>query len=309
MESLKSKVLALKPVLILFYLSFMGCLSVFAVQMYLGMGFQPLICLCSMGIIFGIYTSNRFTDAAEDFTNDIQKALFFQSRRIWYALAIGALVVSMGILLAQEKLNWLHFLLLGMGFCYSYRLIPWYSPGRGMRLIRIKEMTFVKNLAVSFLWGGSVFMVPILYGTSGTSVSDGLGAPGGSAAFTELFVLIHLGLGLFLSTLNNTLFDDILDEGGDRVAGIKTLPTTWGSRNSLRLLWTLDVAWMLWISLCLAFAKLDALHAAFLIFLGAFPIAYMGLSRLGKAPKAWIDFLMESDLLYFSVGLMLLSLV
>jgi 4-hydroxybenzoate polyprenyltransferase len=293
MESLKSRVLALKPVLILFYLSFMGCLSVFAVQMYLGMGFQPLICLCSMGIIFGIYTSNRFTDAAEDFTNDIQKALFFQSRRIWYAMAIGALVVSMGILLVQEKLNWLHFLLLGMGFCYSYRLIPWYSPGRGMRLIRIKEMTFVKNLAVSFLWGGSVFMVPILYS---------------SATITELFVLIHLGLGLFLSTLNNTLFDDILDEGGDRVAGIKTLPTTWGSRNSLRLLWTLDVAWMLWIALCLAFSKLDALHAVFLISLGAFPIAYMGLSRLGKAPKAWIDFLMESDLLYFSAGLMLLSL-
>lgn len=300
MDSLKSKVLALKPVLILFYLSFMGCLSVFAVQMYLGMGFQPLICLCSMGIIFGIYTSNRFTDTAEDFTNDIQKALFFQSRRIWYALAIGALVLSVGILLAKEKLNWLHFLLLGMGFCYSYRLIPWYSPGRGMRLLRIKEMTFVKNLAVSFLWGGSVFMVPILYG------SDDAGGP---AVIADLFVLIQLGLGLFLSTLNNTLFDDILDEDGDRVAGIKTLPTTWGSRNSLRLLWALDVAWILWIALCCALSKLDAPHAAFLIFLGAFPIAYMGLSRLGKAPKAWIDFLMESDLLYFSAGLMLLSLM
>ncbi|MEO6097624.1 MAG: UbiA family prenyltransferase [Fibrobacteria bacterium] len=294
MESLKSKVLALKPVLILFYLSFMGCLSVFAVQLYLGMGFQPLICLCSMGIIFGIYTSNRFTDTAEDFTNDIQKALFFQSRRIWYALAIGALVVSMGILLVQEKLNWLHFLLIGMGFCYSYRLIPWYSPGQGMQLIRIKEMTFVKNLAVSLLWGGSVFMVPILYS---------------SVTVANLFVLIHLGLGLFLSTLNNTLFDDILDEDGDRVAGIKTLPTTLGSRNSLRLLWALDIAWILWIALCLSLGKLNLPHSAFLMFLGAFPIGYMSLSRQGKAPKAWIDFLMESDLLYFSLGLMFLSLV
>jgi hypothetical protein len=34
----------------------------------------------------------------------------------------------------------------------------------------------------------------------------------------------------------------------------------------------------------------------------------MGLSRFGKAPKSWIDFLMESDLLYFSAGLLLLSL-
>lgn len=293
METLKSKARELKPVLILIYLSFMGCLSVFAVQLYLGLGFQPLICLCSMGIIFGIYTSNRFTDTAEDFTNDIQKALFFRNKGVWYAMAIGSLAVSMGILLVREKLHWLHFVLLGMGFCYSYRIIPWYAPGRGWMMFRIKEMTFVKNLAVSFLWGGSVFAVPILYS---------------AADIDRPFILIHLGLGLFLSTLNNTLFDDILDEEGDRVAGIKTLPTTWGARNSLRLLWSLDIAWLAWIGACLALGGLDLPHASFLFFLGAFPIGYMALSGLGKAPKAWIDFLMESDLLCFSLGLMLLGL-
>ncbi len=293
METLKLRIGELKPVLILFYLSFMGCLSVFAVQMYLGLRFQPLICLCSMGIIFGIYTSNRFTDTEEDFTNDIQKALFFQHKRIYYALAIAALGMSLGILLFQGKLNWLHFLLIGMGFCYSYRLVPWYAPARGFHLVRIKEMTFIKNLAVSFLWGGSVFMVPILYSAARVS------AP---------FTLIQLGVGLFLSTLNNTLFDDILDEDGDRVAGIKTLPTTWGSRNSLRLLWTLDAAWLAWVGACCALGKIDLPHTLFLGFLGLYPLAYMGLSRLGRTPKAWIDFLMESDLLYFSLGLLILSL-
>ena len=292
METFKLRIGALKPVLILFYLSFMGCLCVFSVQMYMGLRFQPLICLCSMGIIFGIYTSNRFTDTEEDFTNDIQKVLFFQHKRAYYAFALLALAASIGILLWQEKLNWLHFLLLGTGFCYSYRLIPWYFPGKGLHLVRIKEMTFVKNLAVSFLWGGSVFMVPILYS---------------SAQVSHPFTLIHLGLGMFLSTLNNTLFDDILDEDGDRVAGIKTLPTTWGSGNSLRMLWGLDAAWMAWIGTCLATAKLDAGHSAFLAFLGTYPILYMGLSRFGKAPKAWIDFLMESDLLFFALGLLLLS--
>jgi 4-hydroxybenzoate polyprenyltransferase len=293
METLKLRVGELKPVLILLYLSFMGFLSVFSVQMYLGLDFQPLICLCSMGIIFGIYTSNRFTDAEEDFTNDIQKAMFFQHKNIYYALAILALAMSMGILLFQGKLNWLHFLLIGMGFCYSYRLVPWYAPGQGLVMVRIKEMTLVKNLAVSFLWGGSVFMVPILYS---------------SAYIAAPFTVINLGVGMFLSTLNNTLFDDILDEAGDRVAGIKTLPTTWGSQNSLRLLWTLDAAWFAWIGLCFAAGKLDLPHTAFLAFLGLYPVCYMGLSRLGKAPKAWIDFLMESDLLCFSLGLMLLSL-
>ena len=77
METLKIRIAELKPMLILLYLSFMGCLCVFSVQMYMGLRFEPLICLCSMGIIFGIYTSNRFTDTEEDFTNDIQKALLF----------------------------------------------------------------------------------------------------------------------------------------------------------------------------------------------------------------------------------------
>jgi 4-hydroxybenzoate polyprenyltransferase len=294
MASIKARILEHKPVLILLYLSFMGCLSVFAVQMYLGLGFEPLICLCSMGIIFGIYTSNRFTDATEDFTNDIQKVLFFQRRKIWYAIAILSLASSLGILLLQQKLNWLHFLLLGMGFCYSYRLIPWYTPGKGLVLIRIKEMTFVKNLAVSFLWGGSVFLVPILY-------SQGrIGNP---------FVICMLGAGLFLSTLNNTLFDDLLDADGDRVAGIKTLPTAWGTRPSLILLWSLDAAWIAWSVACLLMGKLDGWHAAFLIFLGLYPAAYMGMSRLGKVSNAWTDFLMESDLLLFSGGLILLSLL
>jgi 4-hydroxybenzoate polyprenyltransferase len=283
----------LKPILILAYLSFLGCFSVFAVQVYLGLGFQPLICVCSLGIIFGIYTSNRFTDGAEDFTNDIQRALFFQKRRIYYALALAALAGSLALLMAKGKLNWLHFLLVGMGFCYSYRLVPWYSTGKGLIFLRIKEMTFIKNLAVSFLWGGSVFMVPILYA---------------AADIRDVFLVAHLGAGMFLSTLNNTLFDDVLDADGDRLAGIKTLPAVWGSRNSIALLWALDAIWIIWCAALFALGRLDAGHAAFLIFFGLYPAAYMGLSRLGRAPKPWVDFLMESDLLCFSAGLLLLAL-
>lgn len=293
MRTWQARLIEFKPILILAYLSFMGCFSVFAVQMYLGLGFQPLICACSMGIIFGIYTSNRFTDSAEDFTNDIQRALFFQRRRVFYALAIAAIAGSMAILMAKGKLNWLHFLLLGMGFCYSYRLIPWYAPRRGLVFIRIKEMTLIKNLAVSFLWGGSIFLVPILYA---------------AADIRRPFLVALLGAGMFLSTLNNTLFDDVLDADGDRAAGIKTLPAVWGGWNSIRMLWALDAVWVAGCAVLWILGRLDGSHAAFLIFMGLYPAAYMGLSRFGRAPKPWIDFLMESDLFCFSAGLLLLSL-
>lgn len=292
MKELKAKLAELRPALILFYLSFMGCLCVYAVQAYAGLDFDPAICLLSMAMIFGIYTYNRFTDLEEDFTNDIARVLFFQRKRAFLFLAVACLAGSFGFLLAVGKLHGLHLGLLATGVCYSYRMVPWWTPSAGFRLLRIKEMTFVKNLAVSFLWAACVFAVPILYSRE-------------PAAHADLFPL--LGLGLFLSTLNNTLFDDILDEAGDRVARIKTLPTVWGAGKSYALLWSLDAAWVLAMGLAWGGGLLDGAHAAFLALLAVYPFAYMGLHASGRAPKALVDVLAESDLLIFAVGLLLLA--
>jgi 4-hydroxybenzoate polyprenyltransferase len=293
MHSLKFRILEMKPAFTLFYLSFMAFFCIVAVQKYLGLAFDPLICMCFMGIVFSIYTLNRFTDAAEDFTNDIGKFLFFQRKKVFFILAVAALTGSIGTLLIKEKLNWLYFLLLASGFTYSYRLIPWYSKKAGLHLIRIKEMTLVKNLAVSFLWAASVMGIPILY--SSIPISNG-------------FTIMMIGIGMFISTLNNTLFDDIMDEPGDRVAGIKTLPTVWGSRRSLAFLWVLDAVWLTVIAGCWLAGLIDGIHGAFLALLGSYPFLYMGLFAGGKAPKSWVDFLSESDLLLFAIGMMLLSI-
>ena len=292
MQTLKSRLRELKPAFILVYLSAMGCLSVFSVQRYLGFGFQPLNCLSFMGIIFGIYTMNRFTYTVEDFTNDIGRMLFFQKQKFFLMLAVASLLGSIGVLLVMQKLNWMHVLLLAMGFGYSYRLVPWYSRSEGFRLLRIKEMTLVKNLAVSFLWSSSVFVIPILYS----------GAGGVHPIMIRL-----LSAGLFISTFNNTLFDDIMDEPGDRVAGIKTLPTVWGGRNSMRLLIAVDLAWLIFISALGLAHRIDCIHAAFLAFLGLYPFLYLGLHARGRTPDAWIDFLSENDLLCFALGMLALS--
>jgi 4-hydroxybenzoate polyprenyltransferase len=292
MYSIKARIREMKPAFPLFYLSFMGYLCIFSVQRYLGLGFQPLNCLSFMGIIFGIYTLNRFTDTEEDFTNDLGRLLFFQSKRIFLVLAGTSLAASFGVLLYMEKLNWMHIVLLAMGFGYSYRLVPWYSGTDGFRFLRIKEMTFLKNLSVSFLWGASVFVVPILY--SGQAAVDGK-------------LVLLLSAGLFLSTLNNTLFDDILDEAGDRVAGIRTLPTTWGGRNSQFMLMALDSIWLAMVAALWSFGRIGAGHAAFLAFLGLYPFLYIFLHMRGKAKKSLIDLLSETDLLFFALGMLLLS--
>lgn len=292
MRLLKAKLVEMKPALPLFYLSIMGCFCVLAVQIYLGLGIDPMICLVSMAIIFGIYTYNRFTDLEEDFTNDIARVLFFQKKRAYLAIAVTALIGSVAFLFAAGKISWMHHMLLVVGVCYSYRLIPWWTPALGFRLLRIKEMTFVKNLAVSFLWGSCVFAVPILW-------ADVPVAQTGTIAF--------LGIGLFLSTFNNTLFDDILDEAGDRVAGIRTLPTSWGARRSYALLLGLDAVWLFAVAALAVAGVLDPGHAAFLALLAVYPIVYMGLHASDKAPRLVVDLLAESDLLVFGAGLMLLA--
>ena len=137
-------------------------------------------------------------------------------------------------------------------------------------------MTFVKNLAVSFLWGACVFVVPILYSPIPVIQSS--------------CMMLLPGIGLFLSTLNNTLFDDILDEDGDRVAGIRTLPTVWGARNSYAhpLVPGRGLDRLGRRPLLLA-GRLDAGHAAFLLPGRLSRSLYMGLMPSGSA-QGMVDF-------------------
>jgi 4-hydroxybenzoate polyprenyltransferase len=294
MHTMKSRFLEIKPALILFYLSGTGFLGIMSVQHYLDLKQDPIICLCFMGLIFSIYTFNRFTDATEDFANDIGKYLFFQNKRIFLVLAMVTLAVTLGTLIYLEKLNWLHISLLLTGFGYSYRVIPWFSGREGMGLIRLKEIVLVKNLLVSFWWPASLLAIPILHSARKIQPGAGVGL---------------IGCALFIAILNNTLFHDIMDEMGDRVAGIRTLPTLWGSRNSFLLLWILDGCWVAAVAALFLAGRINGGHAAFLAFLTLYPAFYLGLYAAGKASRTVMEFLSESDLIFFSVGLLLLSRV
>jgi 4-hydroxybenzoate polyprenyltransferase len=300
MHALKSRFLEFKPALLLFYLSLTGFFGVMSVQHYLRLRPDPVICLCSMGMVFGIYTFNRFTDATEDFANDIGKFLFFQEKRVFLVLAVGALAASVGTLVFMEKLNLFHLLLLLTGFCYSSRMVPWYSRSEGLVFVRLKEVILVKNLLVSIWWPAGLLAVPILYSTQNASFSN-------TSFSKEGFSLGLIGGALFLAILNNTLLHDIMDETGDRIAGIKTLPTVWGPRRSLALLWMLDGAWLIGILSLLLARLIDPGHAAFLAILVLYPALYLALYAAGKASRPLMEFLSETDLVLFSIGMLLLA--
>jgi len=290
MQAIKIRLGEAKPALILFYLSATGYMAMISVQRYFGIPRDSVSALCFMAIIFGIYTLNRFTDSAEDFANDEGKFLFFQGRPIFLGLALTALATGTVVLLALEKLNWLCLMLLAAGFCYSCRIIPGFMAGR-FRLIRVKEVPLVKNLLVSFLWSASVLALPAQFASQAIPKSQGFAALAG---------------GVFLMILNNTLVHDVMDESGDRLAGIATVPTLMGGRATLWMLWCLDAAWIaLLASLCLM-DRLPAASAVVPALVVAFPAVYTLLYALGGTARTLVDFLSESDLMVLSVGLLVL---
>lgn len=291
MQNQKISLKEFKPILILLYLSVTGFLCIFSVQRYLHLPIELVSCLSFMAITFGVYTLNRFTDAEEDFTNDIGRMIFFQKKKSFLFLAILSLAGSFGYLIFVQKLNWMHLAILAIGIGYSYRVIPWFSKEKGLELYRIKDMTLIKNLAVSFLWGASVFVLPILYAR---------------ATFNFLDIGL-LALGLFISTLNNTLFDDILDEPGDKIAKIKTMPVTFGVVPSQLALITIDIIWIGLVSIFFFIGKINLVHYFFLTFLGLYPFLYIGMNLSGKVPKKIVDLISEMDLFLFTLGMFLLS--
>lgn len=287
-----NRIKKLRPIISLIYLSFMGIVCIIGVEKYLKTSIDPKSCLTFMAIIFGIYTLNKFTDRTEDFTNDLGKLLFFEKQRIFLFIAAGTLVGTLVYLLIEEKLNWVHMTLITIGYCYSFRSIPWYSRSTGLKLYRIKEIIFLKNISVALLWGGAIFIIPIL-------TSSGIKY--------DHFLVSLLAISLTLSTFNNTLYDDILDVNGDMLAKIRTIPTLWGVKKAQGLLISLDILWLIVVSILFTKNSFNFSHFIFLLSVGIYPIIYILLKSVTKIKSGAIGFLVESDLLFFGMGLILLS--
>jgi 4-hydroxybenzoate polyprenyltransferase len=294
MRALRTYVQDSFPLLIILYLALLGFLCVHAVQLYIGTQPRPAVGLIFMGIVFGIYIFNRFTDITEDFMNDIGKYVFFSRRTIIYKAGIAAVVLVLIALVALGKLAPYHLLLVSLGVLYSYRLLPWYSKRKGVFFLRLKELPLVKNIIVSSMWGTAVFAIPILF--------TGFGA----SNHPQIYVLVMV---VAVSTMNNTVFCDIRDVAGDRVARNKTLPVLWGVRRTYVMMAAVNAAWLTAAAGMLMLRVYDVKHFAFILAMAAYPAAYVSLYHWGRCSKGILEFLCESDLLVFASGLALLSAV
>ncbi len=284
-----------RPVLSILYLSAGGVMAVVGVMMYLGVEFSALSCVVSLGTIFGVYALNRFTDLREDFANDSARSVFFTQHRGLFRLTVLALAGVVVSLTAAGRLSVYFLGLLAVGVVYSCRLIPWKRPGGHLVFLRFKEVPLVKNVLVSALWGASVFVVPIML-------------TGRSVAGQELFSVGLLAGAMMLSTFNNTLFGDILDEKGDRLVGTRTLPVLLGTRPCAVVLALVDSLWLLTATMVVLVRPVSAPVLVLVYVLGVYPAVYLVPYWNEKLSRTRLEFLSELDLMVFAVGMGVISL-
>ncbi len=279
------------PLLIICYMSMGGLLCLFAIQSYIGSAGTPLIYLICASIMIGVYVLNRYTDSLEDFANNIETYVYFSKHQLFLWLGIGLLLFAMISLIITERLNYFHLILLGIGIGYSIQIVPWIENGQ-LKLYRFKEIPFIKNISVATAWGISLFIIPISF--SGSEV----------ALPRNLWILC---VSCIILVFNNTMFSDIRDIPGDKLANAKTLPILFGETKCILFLITLNFLWSNYLLIVFYLGLINASHYAFLLLICHFPTIYIFASTRKEASSKLITVLSESDLLIYAIGLYLLS--
>jgi len=200
------------------WIAFAAGLQILGAFIYFKTPFDLIILITGMILTFCIYFINRFTDDEDNFNCPEQK-IFFQKKSSLIIIPIILLVITYVVLGLTNRLGFWHFVLLFAGILYSINIIPVLNK-KSIRFIRLKDITFLKNIIVSILWGLTPFAFAISLKHVLPHQSD---------------VLVIIGA-FCLTVLINSTSTDVRDIVGDRIAGITTFANYFGKKITL---WTL----------------------------------------------------------------------
>ena len=284
----------IQPILSLVYLVLVATGAFVAGAIYMNVPIDPVLTLTSAALVFGIYALNKFTDK-EDFINDPEKKLFFESNFYLYYMAIVALAGSVFLLLVTDKFSLFHFFLVFIGVAYSISIIPRFAKNGSLSFVRIKDLWYTKSTIPSILWGTAFFAIS-------WSVYP--------AAVSNPACVVILIISCTLANFMNTNFADIRDYPGDAASGVGTMPVVLGIRNTY--LYTMLFPGVLWLG---AIVVLSALHiiaipmVVFLIVNLLFPLVYIGAYHFRMVTYKACEPLADSYILIFALGLIVLRYI
>ena len=170
-------------------------------------------------ITFSVYLLNRFTDD-EDSYNYPEQKIFFQQKPALIGIPILLIAISFFLLAISGRLVIWHVILIVFGILYSVNVIP-FIRNKSLCFIRLKDILFVKNMAVGLLWGVTPFAL-----VAGQKYSI---MPGKNDLLTVI-------LSFCLTTFITAIAYDVPDAEGDRHAGVLTVVTRFGEKISAIML-------------------------------------------------------------------------
>jgi 4-hydroxybenzoate polyprenyltransferase len=196
-------------------IAFAQGLQVFGVFLLLKAPVDFILVSTMMILTFSIYFLNRFTDN-EDSYNCPEQKTFFQRRTSLIIIPVVLMGLSFLILSLSGRLVEWHLVLVICGIFYSVSFIP-VLKNQSIRLIRLKDIFFVKNVLVCLLWGITPFALAISRG---------------HAVLPPHNDFIAIIIASCLSALINTTSSDIPDALGDKRSGVLTPANCFGRKGT-----------------------------------------------------------------------------
>ena len=208
--SLKATIRMLGPIA---WLSLAAGLQMLGALLFFRAPVDLILIFTGASITFGVYMLNRFTDD-EDSYNYPEQKMFFQQKPTLIGIPISLIAISFLLLAISGRLVIWHLVLIMFGILYSVNVIPFFR-NKSLCFIRLKDILFVKNMAVSLLWGITPFAL-----VAGQKFSI---MPGKNDLLTVI-------LSFCLTTFITAIAYDVPDAEGDRHAGVLTIVTRFGAK-------------------------------------------------------------------------------
>jgi UbiA prenyltransferase family. len=244
-------------------------------------------------ITFGVYLLNRFTDTEDSF-NCPEQRMFFQQKSKLIFIPISFIVASVILLTATNRLVFWHIVLIVLGVLYSVSLIP-IIHNKSIRFARLKDILFLKNIAVSLLWGITPFAI------AASQKSPVLSTKG------DLVIVV---MAFCLTTLINTVSCDVRDTDGDRHAGVLTLATRFGEKRTGLFLFVLGL--LISVIVIIDFLLGNVGKLALILFMST--VAWTGVVAMPiymkkiKLPKSLSEPLIDTQQIVCGISLIALSI-
>jgi len=276
------------PLLIMSNIILSGSFCVFASTKLMKLPFSPGLAFVCMAIIGGIYALNRAGDFLEDYCNNSSRLVFFLNRNHFLFIGVMLVVFSLLYLTFTERLSLFHMILILSGISYSFPSLPVIRNDRLM-FVKMKQIPVIKNLVVAVLWGTAIFLIPPNF--------FGLKFQFNSYVMAAIFTMI-------VASFTNTLFNDIRDLTGDRIAGNRTLPVIFGERKTVVVLITVNTAWFIILSISGIFGIISMRHMVLLMVMVVYPLSYVMLFTKKIVSNRNAEFISDLQLLVFAVVLL-----